>query len=182
MIDLDIDIVNRLLGSYFDYYTILSKLAPPHIKSVLTAMRDYGIHFIIIPQNRTEITLELDALEVMDAGFVAVISDDTSFSLGPNHFDHEMLKGLVEKSSHAAIISTDASADIYDMLSSIAGTRQTGTLIVETMPEHEMQWADRIRSLSPYMPLFISTLHPKRMAKYVWPDMRDDASVARKHS
>lgn len=179
MINFNLDLAKRYLGPDFFDYTMASSLTPPHLKCILTAMRDYGIEFFSILQNSTEPEFDPSVLDQAQ-GFVALVGDDTCRSVGPDHFDQNALKGLVERSTYTSIISTGAIVGIYDMLSMIAGQRRTGSLIIETKPEHEAQWAEFIRALSPSMHLIISTPNPEIMGKYIWPEMVD-LQNARKH-
>ncbi len=181
MIGMNANAADRPFGKCFLDYAAASRLMPPHTKCVLNAMRNYGICLISV--SRIDQQEPFNPCDLEDVyGFVAIISDDTPYSLGPDRFNSDLLKGLIAKTSCAAIISTEPVIGIYDTLSLVAGQRQTGSLVVETEPEHEVQWVERIRAFSPQMPLIISTQHPEKMAKFAWPDMSGDVVSSRKHS
>jgi len=169
----------ELKRTYLDYL-IAAQQTPTHLKHIMIAMRDYGISFFTILQNSPR--FETEQLE-HTWGFVAVIGDDTNCSMGPDNFnrvERVILKQLVDKCSYVAIISSEIVVGLYDFMAQMAGQRQTGALIIETRPEHELQWAERIRALSPHIPLVISTPYPEKMSRYVWADSSGDATYARK--
>lgn len=166
----------ELKRTYLDYL-IAAEQTPLHLKHIMVAMRNYGISFFPIVQNSPR--FDIHQLKYT-RGFVALIGDDTTCSMGPDHFDRAervVMRQLLNKCSHVAIISSAVVPRLYDCMARLAGQVPTGALIIETRPEHEVQWVERIYRLSPDMPLMVSTPNPDKMAEYAWSCVQSDSAT-----
>ncbi len=142
---------------------IASDLTPRHLKSVFEAARDYKIGFMYFPQNHQKADLEkLNAAKA----FVAIVGDDIDCSMGPDHFDAVFMQTLLEKAFSIAVISSAVVEDVYTLFAEIAGLWRKSMVIIETRPEHEMQWIARVNEIAPNTHLVVSTPKPEEASKH----------------
>jgi hypothetical protein len=142
---------------------IASDLTPKHLKGIFEAARDYQIGFMHFPRNHQKVDLErLNAAKA----FVAIVGDDTDCSMGPDHFDAVFVRMLLEKAFGIAVISSAVIEDIYTLFAEVAGLCRKSMVIIETRPEHEMQWIARVNEIAPNTHLVVSTPKPEKASKH----------------
>jgi len=56
--------------------------------------------------------------------------------------------------------------DVYTLFAEIAGLWRKSMVIIETRPEHEMQWIARVNEIAPNTHLVVSTPKPEEASKH----------------
>ena len=138
---------------------IAENKSAPHLNSIYAAIRDYKINFFVLPPDGRP--LQSDMLNAA-APFTAIIGDDTDRSVGPNGFDKPSLRLLIRKATSAAVISSEIVPNIYTLMSLMSGMLRANTVIVETRPQHEMEWIRFLQDASPHIPMVVSTALPEQ--------------------
>jgi hypothetical protein len=154
---------NKALDDGYLDYLIADDYTPAHLKGIFRAVRDHKISFMTFPQNGPKVDLEK---LISVKAFVAIIGDDMDCSLGPDHFDPAVIRKLLEKAAGIAIISSALVENVYALFAEFAGIRREGMVIIETRPEHEMQWIERVSKMTPKTFLIVTTPPPKEASKH----------------
>ena len=130
-----------------------------HLAGIVRMIRDYGVRLLILPQLSRPLTEEL---ALAQRPFIALIGDDTDRALGPDYFDRASLDRLFGMVEAAAVISSAAHADVYDMIGSLAALLGLNVLIVETRPAQEIAWTKALQRVNPHLPIVICTVEAPR--------------------
>ena len=88
---------------------------------------------------------------------VVLIGDDLDRSMGPEGFHLPSVRRVIRACSAFMVVSSAPSADLY-AATTAGAVGGKNVLIVETRPEHEIQWVSLIRKLAPGRPLCLATV------------------------
>jgi hypothetical protein len=130
----------------------------PHLNPVLAAIRDFGMHMLIVPQSKDS----LDAPDEIEGSAVVIIGDDTDRSLGPDGFDKPSLRRLFRLATEVAVIASAPPADVYGAMCEIAMVMQRCVVIVETRPEQEIAWLEFAKAANAELPILFATVKAGR--------------------
>lgn len=131
------------------------RTAPPHLKPVFEAVRDFGAGLLIV--TRQPGSFALPRGRAARPGIV-LIGDDLYTSAGPDGFHFPSVRRAIRACSVFAVVSCEALPSIYAAVAdTVAATRCNG-MIVETQLQHELQWMELIQKLAPKKPLFLGTV------------------------
>lgn len=119
------------------------RAAPPHLRWIYRAVRDFGCSHVIVPQGAGAFQLAPGS-----APIIAIIGDDFERSLGPDAFDQPSLIRLVARCSQAIIMAGFA-PEVYQSAASWAICDRESVIIVETRSAHELQWAAFLKKAHP---------------------------------
>lgn len=127
--------------------------APPHLRPVLVAVRDYRVAMLFIPQGTEAFAIPAKSARAS----VVLVGDDMEQSVGPGGFHLPSVRRVIRACSAFVVISSEPTAAIY-----AAGTAPAvggmNVMIIETRIAHEFQWVALIQKLRPGRPLIISTV------------------------
>ncbi|MCC5974388.1 MAG: hypothetical protein JJU40_16765 [Rhodobacteraceae bacterium] len=130
----------------------------PHLLPIVLAIRDHGVGFLVIPQRATGLDRGLDLLE---RPFIVMVGDDTDCALGPDQYDIAALDRLIGMADGVAIISCEPPPEAYSSIALMAMAHRNG-LIIETRPEQEIAWTNRVQAVCPEMPILFCTVKGPR--------------------
>lgn len=135
-----------------DRLTVAIEKAPPHWRPILTAVRDHGCAYMIVPQGGHRF-MAPEGLPL-----IAVIGDDLFSAHGPDGFHGASMKRLVRRCSAAVIVSSEATVRSYAAGATNAVLLRQDVLIVETRPEQEIPWIKFVRKHRPDIAMLVSTI------------------------
>ena len=139
-----------------DHVLAASQQDGRHLTPVIQAVRYYGVSMVSVPQGIKDHHETLPA--VLAQPFIALIGDDMHQALGPKAFGKKMLARLIREADAAAIIACEAIHEVYDQMSQQAAIGRRNVLIIETLPERELEWLTCLRSESPKLPITLCTV------------------------
>lgn len=128
------------------------EIAAPHLRPILVAVRDWRVGMLFVSQGS-------DAFAIPSSGRAAVVmvGDDMHCSRGPDGFHARSLRRAIKACAAFGIIAGEPLTDVYTAVTAVAvGGRHS--MIIETRPEHEIQWARLVQELAPKRPLILSTV------------------------
>lgn len=133
---------------------------PAHLRCIYAAVRDCGVSFATISQNSGRFAFP--------AGkpVVALLGDDMHEALGPAAFHRKSVRRFVATCAAAVVIACDAQPRFYAMATSVAVCLRRDVLIVETRSEHEADWIDLVKTISPDIRMLIGTVRPPTGARH----------------
>lgn len=130
-----------------------------HLAPIMQAVRDFGVSMIFVPQGIKDHHEALPA--VLAEPFIALIGDDMYQALGPKAFGKKMLTRLIRKADVAAIVASEAVYEVYDQMSQQAALARRNVLIIETLPNCELEWVAALRKVHPRLPTTLCTVKPE---------------------
>lgn len=130
-----------------EYYAVNA----PHLVPIFDAVRFGHIRFLMIEQGAIKIDGELGRLKNCS---VILIGDDEGVALGPNQFDQIELANLIKSAHAVAIIASEPILEVYSAMSDLA-TAGNVSLIIETLPSHELAWTTAVRTACPETPIIL---------------------------
>lgn len=134
-------------------------LAPTHLSYPLRAVRDEGCAYIFVAQGRSRFSVPEDRPAIV------LIGDDLHAALGPPGFHARSLKRYLARCRAAVIVSCEPLPSAYHNAVSWAVLRREDVLIVETRPEKEADWLDRVRAEAPKdIAILMATVPPEGRA------------------
>lgn len=89
---------------------------------------------------------------------IVLFGDDGEKCFGPNAFEPASVERVLGKISMAAVIACEPLPKLYTAMAIGAMMKRAHTLIVETRPEHEADWIERIRNSRPDISIMVGTL------------------------
>ena len=120
--------------------------------------RDHGVGFLVIPQRATGLHR---GLKLLHRPFIVMVGDDTDCALGPDQYDGKALDRLIGMADGVAIISCAPPPEAYSSIALMAMAQRNG-LIIETRPEQEIAWTNRVQAVCPEMPILLCTVKAPR--------------------
>ncbi len=127
--------------------------AAPHLRSILLAVRDYRVALMIVPQGPDPFAIPAKA----DRAAVILIGDDMHRSTGPEGFHLPSVRRAIRACHAFVVVAGEPANDLYAGGTAVAvGGKHA--MIIETRPEHEIQWVSMIQKLAPKRPLMWSTV------------------------
>ena len=130
-----------------------------HLTPVMQAVRYYGVSMVFVPQGVKDLDETLP--DVLAEPFIALIGDDMYRALGPKAFGKKMLTRLIRQADVAAIVASEAVHEVYDQLSQQAALARRNVLIIETLPNRELEWLGALRKVAPELPITLCTVKPE---------------------
>jgi hypothetical protein len=127
---------------------------PPHLCELLTAVRDNRVAFLFVPQWAT--TFRIPKQPVRPA--IVLIGDDFTSALGPGHFHAASLRRVIRACASFTVVAGSARPEIYGAAADLVVASRKSALLVETRPEHEIQWVQLIQRYAPGRPICLSTV------------------------
>lgn len=130
----------------------------PYLLPIVHAIRDHGVDFLVIPQRATGLDRGLALLE---RPFIVMVGDDTDCALGPDQYDRTALDRLIGMADGVAIVSCAPLPEVYSSIALMYLAQRNG-LIIETRPEQEIAWTNRVQAVRPEMPILFCTVKAPR--------------------
>ncbi|MGP3722167.1 hypothetical protein [Cereibacter sphaeroides] len=130
----------------------------PHLLPIVHAIRDHCVGFLVIPQRATGLDR---GLKLLERPFIVMVGDDTDCALGPDQYDGKALDRLIGMADGVAIISCAPPPEAYSSIALMAMAQRNG-LIIETRPEQEIAWTNRVQAVCPEMPILLCTVKGPR--------------------
>jgi len=128
--------------------------APPHLRPILTAVRDQRVGFLFVPQGFDSFRIPKRA----DRPTIVVVGDDFDSAQGAAGFHGPSIRRIIRSCAFFAIVSSMPTSDIYGTIAATtAKTRKSG-LIIETRLEQEFQWVALVQKLAPGRPILLATV------------------------
>lgn len=137
-----------------DRLNVVMDNLPPHLRSLLVAVRDHRVAFMFIPQNFDTFRIPARA----DRPSIVLIGDDMEAAHGPDGFHMPSLRRIIRGCSAFAVISSAPPADLYAAMASTTAMRRASTLLIETRLEQEIAWVGLIQKLAPGRPVVLATV------------------------
>ncbi|HDR30012.1 hypothetical protein [Rhodovulum sp.] len=148
------DIPIQFTGSILDRMEEKVAAEAPHLLPIVHAIRDHGVGFLVIPQRATGLKR---GLKLLKRPFIVMVGDDTDCALGPDQYDSSALDRLIGMADGVAIISCTPPPEAYSSIALMAMAQRNG-LIIETRPEQEIAWTNRVQAVCPEMPILLCTV------------------------
>ena len=130
----------------------------PYLLPIVQVIRDHGVGFLVIPQGATGLDRGLDLLE---RPFIVMVGDDTDCALGPDQYDRTALDRLIGMADGVTVISCAPPPEAYFSIALMATAQRNG-LIIETRPEQEIAWTNRVQQVCPAMPILLCSVKVPR--------------------
>jgi hypothetical protein len=130
----------------------------PHLLPIVQAIRDHGVGFLVIPQRATGLDR---GIKLLQRPFIVMVGDDTDCALGPDQYDSKALDRLIGMADGVAIIACAPPPEAYSSIALMAMAQRNG-LIIETRPEQEIAWTQRVQAVCPEMPILLCTVKGSR--------------------
>lgn len=80
--------------------------------------------------------------------FIAVVGDDLFRSLGPDGFNDESIRKLLNAAGYIGIITCDPIIRVYAEAVTMAAKYRKNAVIIETQPEHGREWCQLARTIN----------------------------------
>lgn len=128
-------------------------IAPDWLRPLYRAVRDDGACLMLVHQGRKPFTIP----ETNGRTPIAMILDDTDRSVGPDGFYLPATSRMIRASDAFAVVSSAPVVLPYAAMATIAATGRA-VMIIETLPEHELQWIALIKKLVPNAKVIVSTV------------------------
>ena len=93
-----------------------------------------------------------------DRPTIILVGDDVEAAHGPDGFDRQSLRSLVQAAHLAVVVSCAALPVFYSAGAFVAAVGHRSALIVETRPAQELPWIAFIRSVCPEIPILVGTV------------------------
>lgn len=90
---------------------------------------------------------------------LGLIDDDMHKSMGPSGFHTASLRRAIQSCGAFAVVSREPIAAVYASVAGVAAVTGASVMLVETRPEHELQWVALIQTLAPGRPLLLTTVN-----------------------
>lgn len=129
-----------------------------HLLPIVQAIRDHGVGFLVIPQRATGLHR---GIKLLQRPFIVMVGDDTDCALGPVQYESKALDRLIVMADGVAIISCAPPPEAYSSIALMAMAQRNG-LIIETRPEQEISWTNRVQAVCPEMPILLCTVKGPR--------------------
>lgn len=100
-------------------------------------------------------------IKLLKRPFIVMVGDDTDCALGPDQYDSKALDRLIGMADGVAIVSCAPPPEAYSSIALMAMAQRNG-LIIETRPEQEIAWTNRVQAVCPEMPILLSTVKGPR--------------------
>lgn len=148
----------QFTGSILERFETKVAADAPHLLPIVHAIRDHGVGFLVIPQRATGLDR---GIKLLQRPFIVMVGDDTDCALGPDQYDSTALDRLISMADGVAIISCAPPPEAYSSIALMAMAQRNG-LIIETRPEQEIAWTNRVQAVCPEMPILLCTVKGPR--------------------
>ncbi|SFI40354.1 hypothetical protein [Albimonas pacifica] len=148
----------QFTGSILERFETKVAADAPHLLPIVHAIRDHGVGFLVIPQHATGLDR---GIKLLQRPFIVMVGDETDCALGPDQFDSKALDRLIGMADGVAIISCAPPPEAYSSIALMAMAQRNG-LIIETRPEQEIAWTNRVQAVCPEMPILLCTVKGPR--------------------
>lgn len=148
----------QFTGSILDQLETKVAAEAAHLLPIVHAIRDHGVGFLVIPQRATGLHR---GIKLLQRPFIVMVGDDTDCALGPDQYDSKALDRLIGMADGVAIISCAPPPEAYSSIALMAMAQRNG-LIIETRPEQEIAWTNRVQAVCPKMPILLCTVKGPR--------------------
>ncbi len=148
----------QFTGSILERFETKVAADAPHLLPIVHAIRDHGVGFLVIPQRATGLHR---GIKLLKRPFIVMVGDDTDCALGPDQYDGKSLDRLIGMADGVAIISCAPPPEAYSSIALMAMAQRNG-LIIETRPEQEIAWTNRVQAVCPEMPILLCTVKGPR--------------------
>ena len=148
----------QFTGSILERFETKVAADAPHLLPIVHAIRDHGVGFLVIPQRATGLHR---GIKLLKRPFIVMVGDDTDCALGPDQYDAKSLDRLIGMADGVAIISCAPPPEAYSSIALMAMAQRNG-LIIETRPEQEIAWTNRVQAVCPEMPILLCTVKGPR--------------------
>lgn len=132
--------------------------AQPHLKPIVSAIRNYGIGMLFVPQ-------DAGAFRKPRGGkhpTITLIGDDFDSARGPEAFHAPSLRRAIRASHAFAVISSAPQVSAYASIAVTTIATRRDTLLIETRPEMEIPWLGLIQKLAPGRHIWLATIEGGR--------------------
>lgn len=135
------------IDRHYDY-------AAPHLRPILTAVRDFDVGLIFVPQVAEKFRLPRNGVQPL----VVLIGDDLDRAVGPEGFHMPSIRRAVRACCHFTVVTASPHPTVYGaaITPTVIGRRHS--MLIETRIEHEFAWVEVIQKLAPDKPLVISSV------------------------
>lgn len=138
----------------------LEERAAPHWRAVYYAMRQHGIAFGGIIQDRSPFRIPRDRPTLL------LLGDDLDASHGPAGFHAKSVRRFVERCRYGVVVACSPETVLYATAASIVAATRGDVVLIETRPEHEADWVNRLREIKPGLPLMVGMVRPTSEARH----------------
>lgn len=134
--------------------------AAPHWRPILHAVCDHGVALAGIYQDRGPFRVPRGRPTIL------LLGDDLDASFGPTHFHAKSVQRFVRRCRYGIVVACSPEVALYLTAASIASALRKDVVLVETRPEHEADWVDRLRQIKPGLPLMVGMVRPQSEARH----------------
>ncbi len=138
----------------------LEEQAAPHWRPVYYAMRHHGIAFGGIIQDRKPFRIPRARPTLL------LLGDDLDASYGPVGFHPKSVRRFVERCCYGVVVACSPEVVLYATAAAVVTATRSDVVLIETRPEHEADWVDRLRAIKPGLPLLVGMVRPASEAHH----------------
>ena len=126
-------------------------IAPPHMRPIMLAVRDHGAGWATIPQRIGRFDLP------QGKPIITIFGDDLDVSLGPDGFHRKSVRCVLARCRVVSIVACEPLLELY-LAAASAAVFGFPAAIIETRPEHEMQWLGLVKQAAPDAALLVGSV------------------------
>lgn len=128
--------------------------SPEHLRPILDAVRALHVGVLFVTQAPQPFAIPRDP----QRSVVVIIGDDYDRADGPGGFHLPSIRRVIRGSVAFAVVSSAPPTVVYAWITAAAVLTRGNTILVETRPEQEIQWASLIQKHAPGRPLWLATV------------------------
>ncbi len=135
-----------------DRLNIAVATSPEHLRPLYAAVRDGGCNFGHVPQGVGRFKFPTGR------PVIGLVSDDYDTSMGVSGFHAKSLRRFIQTCASGVIVACAPYYELYAGAAGVAVLTRQSSFIIETRPEHEIEWINFVRSVRQDLPLVIGTM------------------------
>jgi hypothetical protein len=111
-----------------------------HIKPLLGVVRDYACKLLLVWQN-------VAPFELPREPWIVLFGDDLFSAEGPEAFHAASVAAAFKAAGAFVVVASGPELDAYKHAATYAARERLNVVLIETLPEQEQAWIDRIEAL-----------------------------------
>jgi len=124
---------------------------PPHLAPLWLAVRDGGCELLLLSPDTQRIPKPRQLT-------IALVMDDLGVSRGPEAFCQATLGRFIAQCGSVVIVACGPNGLFYDAAAARAILSGSHTVLIETLPEHEIAWINFVQESHPGVWLLVGTV------------------------
>jgi hypothetical protein len=133
----------------------MGQIHAPHLRSLLTAVRDYGIGLCVVPQGKEPFD------PPTNRPHVTIVGDDMFEAKGPAAFHRRSIIRFARRCKGAVIVACSPIERPYACAAASAVGLGHDVILIETRPTFEADWKTFLEAANRDLAFIIATVKPE---------------------